>query len=726
MYEVYSRCGNCELSYGTEFESARYGIVTTTQDLMHHSRALISFLAAALVLQAPALAQVGEGPAKPAGTLLLPIAPKLEEDPSADVPGNNTVLLPLTPKIDEGVLPADKDARRKAKPQTAQSSRSGEPMRLASLTPYPQVETPQGPTRPAAQANISAETGDDAAAAGDVPAGDESLLKGTVQITADDTEYDQDKNTFLGTGNAVAIIGGQDSKLQADSILYDENNNTIDARGDVKILRSGQLTTGSAFKFKVDSDEYLVTDANTELHGTTVISRSARGGKQGVLFRNGNFTLEKPFHITTNAAYGPMSFAEQVGEETAHPDAYVTQHPSYRITGRRMVLERYKEDQNLTVYGGRMVFGKFYIPLGTFVANAATGNTRVIFPITPLVGNNMMVGGTNIGPQFNYAVGKTGAFSWAPLIQYGGNTTLGGSTVSNSGKLGAGFKVGYSNDEFSTHLAYGSVTNLMVADMKWRITKKTFFQSGVNRFLNNGMFGMQRARLLAEVVNNQGFGNIPYISFLNFRTSAGWAQDDPALLSLSGSQYSQLFNQTHTGKVSAYRVQEQITAATHPIFAVGNQQYGAQLQLSGGVSARAYSTGDYQLIGQAGPVLTTKLGRVRFRTGYNQAAVRGQSPFVFDEFIQGTSSTYLQGDVKITKWLTLGGSLGYNLTDKMLYQKAVTAAIGPEDFKVMFMQDFITGYQRFGFNLLYGQPVNFNNLLIKNSADAGQLGTGRI
>ena len=90
-----------------------------------------------------------------------------------------------------------------------------------------------------------------------------SLLKGTVQIVADDTEYDQEKNTFLGTGNAVAVIAGQNSKLEADTILYDQTSQTIDARGNVKIVRDGQLTTGSSFKFNIDSDEYLITNPDT-------------------------------------------------------------------------------------------------------------------------------------------------------------------------------------------------------------------------------------------------------------------------------------------------------------------------------------------------------------------------------------------------------------------------------------------------------------------------------
>src|SRR5262249_10524785 len=70
---------------------------------------------------------------------------------------------------------------------------------------------------------------------------DDKTLKATVEITADDTEFDQDKNTFLGTGNAVALIAGQNSRLEADMILYDQNTQTIDARGNVKIVRQGQL-----------------------------------------------------------------------------------------------------------------------------------------------------------------------------------------------------------------------------------------------------------------------------------------------------------------------------------------------------------------------------------------------------------------------------------------------------------------------------------------------------
>ena len=144
---------------------------------------------------------------------------------------------------------------------------------------------------------------------------EKTTLKGTIQIVADDTEFDQDKNTFLGTGNAIALIGGQNSKLQADSILYDQNNQMIDARGNVSILRNGQLTTGSSFKFNVTSDEYLITQPETMIDATQVIARKSIGTKTGLAFKEGTMSVPVPFFMAKNFYAGPMSYREDVMAE---------------------------------------------------------------------------------------------------------------------------------------------------------------------------------------------------------------------------------------------------------------------------------------------------------------------------------------------------------------------------------------------------------------------------
>jgi len=118
-----------------------------------------------------------------------------------------------------------------------------------------------------------------------VRAGELSIPKGIIQIVADSTGYDQDKNTFVCTGHAIAAIGGQNSRLEADTISYDQARETIDARGNVKILRNGQLTTGSSFRFKASSDEYLVTNPDVKVDGVQINVRTANGVTEGSIIK---------------------------------------------------------------------------------------------------------------------------------------------------------------------------------------------------------------------------------------------------------------------------------------------------------------------------------------------------------------------------------------------------------------------------------------------------------
>src|SRR5262249_7254125 len=160
---------------------------------------------------------------------------------------------------------------------------------------------------------------------------------------ADDTEYDQEKNTFLGTGNAVVLIAGEDSKLEADTILYDQNSQIIDARGNVRIYRNGQLTTGSAFRFKVTSDEYLITSPDTEVQGSTIIARKGMGNKTGMAFEKGTIQMPDPIQINSNSGTGPISAMEEASDRRLHPDAYIPSKPSYTFKARKMIYERYKD-----------------------------------------------------------------------------------------------------------------------------------------------------------------------------------------------------------------------------------------------------------------------------------------------------------------------------------------------------------------------------------------------
>jgi hypothetical protein len=381
-----------------------------------------------------------------------------------------------------------------------------------------------------------------------------------------------------------------------------------------------------------------------------------------------------------------------------------------------MVYEKYKESGNLTVFGGRFTMGKLSIKLPKFVTTV--GQESVVFPVTPYIGNNLMSGGLNFGPNFHRSLGKFGVLSYAPLIQLGGQNI---ESTSTSG-IGVGAQIGLRNQRLQANLAYGSNSDLLVGDLRYKISRTMKFQAGINRYLEDGLYGYRRAQAIAEVIDNRGTNKIPFLANLNFRTSGGWARDNPQLLNLTPS-YAELFTQpTTTQTTSAFRLQEHISASTHPLFKLGNEKYGLSSNLSGGLGLRYYSTGDAMAMAQVGPNLEVFADRLKMRLGYTQSAVRGESPFVFDEFIQGSRSAYVSGAFKLNNYVTLGGSVGYNLVDRLAYSRTLSAAIGPEDFKIFLTRDFISGNQRFGFDVLIGNRIPFQRLILKGAPDHGQLG----
>jgi hypothetical protein len=638
----------------------------------------------------------------------------------SDSPGG-TLLLPLTPKLD--TTPSDT-----APDTTKKSAKNDEVGDIKTVAPQEPDGPPLLPNQVLKTApdkfSVEVDVEDDDPAMAET-INEDTTLKGTIQIVADDTEFDQEKNTFLGTGNAVAIIGGQNSKLEADMILYDQANEEIDARGNVRITRDGQVTTGSAFKFKVNRDEYLITNPDTEINGATIVARKGYGTDEGIAFRKGTLTMPDPIYFQRNTLIGPIGYAAEVQQKMAHPDAYMPAKPSFKFKARKMVYEKYKTDGgNLTVFGGKMQMGSFDVPVPKFTANISKEENTVVFPIAPQLTNNLQIGGMHIGPKFSNAIGKKGILSWSPMVQLGGRN-LDGSRATADGASGIGLsgRVSYEGKRAKFNLAAGSVNHLMVGDATYNIRKGFKFNAGINRFMEDGMYGYRRPRLAAELVDNHMISKVPFLSAVKFRTSAGAYQDNPQLINLN-PQYAELFggNQTSTVFNSAFKVQEQITAVTHPLFNVGNDKFGVKSYIFGGVSARGYSTGDKGALGQLGPIVDLRLNRARLQASYTQSKVGGSTPFVFDQFIQGQRSCSLFGDIKVSKYLTIGGGLGYNLNNKLFYQKSISAAIGPEDFKVMVSRDMIRGMNRLGFDLLYGAPVPFDKLVLKGGPDHGQLG----
>jgi len=94
------------------------------------------------------------------------------------------------------------------------------------------------------------------------------------QITGDRTERKAHGKILRAYEHAEGQIIGQDAKIEADTIAFDEKTRIVEASGHVRIIRNSKVTTGAQFKFKVDSNEYLVTQPGIHVTGSKLICRN--------------------------------------------------------------------------------------------------------------------------------------------------------------------------------------------------------------------------------------------------------------------------------------------------------------------------------------------------------------------------------------------------------------------------------------------------------------------
>lgn len=105
------------------------------------------------------------------------------------------------------------------------------------------------------------------------PAANAALEPGTLQIVARYATGSPARHTYMAMGKAVVFVEGQDAKLEADQVFYDDRTQILEARGHVRITRSGRLAKESSesLKFKVDAPEYLLTESVGQIIGPKMV-----------------------------------------------------------------------------------------------------------------------------------------------------------------------------------------------------------------------------------------------------------------------------------------------------------------------------------------------------------------------------------------------------------------------------------------------------------------------
>ncbi|MBU6452912.1 MAG: hypothetical protein KGS72_14090 [Cyanobacteria bacterium REEB67] len=123
--------------------------------------------------------------------------------------------------------------------------------------------------------NLHVLTIEKTAAQKDIPAEtpDRSKIYKEWSISANKVEVSADTERVIAHGSVRVAVKDQNSILFADDVVYDCVTGIVEALGHVAIVRNNERTEGARFKFKINSDEYLLTQGDIYVGRPKTISR---------------------------------------------------------------------------------------------------------------------------------------------------------------------------------------------------------------------------------------------------------------------------------------------------------------------------------------------------------------------------------------------------------------------------------------------------------------------
>jgi lipopolysaccharide export system protein LptA len=543
-----------------------------------------------------------------------------------------------------------------------------------------------------------------------------------VDIVADEISYNQETSFYLAQGQAEAILTEKNATLFADKITYDNNTELLEAFGNVKIVQGANQTYGSYASFKIDSGKYQLDEPRIFIPGikikarvvdSTYYDKSDKANKKknnDLVLKNGVISLDQPIAIYSYAADARTHYSKDIirynrTRSIDWNDLSDKSHFNYKA--KEIFVDNTRKTNNLRIKGARIKVGEhFSIPCPVHITTSVGDGADTRFK-GPVIGNRERIGGFALGPRF-YHETKPGIFSFVPIIQLGNGPAFGGGGIASFNTPG---------DTTALMIGYGSLYNRVIGSAHQEIIgKKLQANVLVNQFQTDNVFGSSQVGQLYELASDFRLF-FPFIDEkgMRVRFSGDWAKDNIELF--SAQRREDLSFEREEGKPreehSGFKTEVQTSFYTEPVARYGNELYNASLRGRGQGALRFYDTGDFMSIARFGPALEARVDNFSFEVDYLFAAIAGESPFLYDQFFDGNQSFVFDGDYKVNQWFSIGTSMTYNVDRSRVVRNEVRTEVGPQDFKVRLSYDTILNQVNLGFNMLFGDPVAFDQMRIR-------------
>lgn len=517
-----------------------------------------------------------------------------------------------------------------------------------------------------------------------------------VDIISDQLEYFQDSDSFVATGKAKVLITEENAELIADKIVYFQGKQYITAEGNVKITKDGRTILGTYAKVNLDSQSAMITNPQSVISKVRMQAKEANLYPEYIELTDGDAVVnQEDLDVNLSAGeYRPRELHSDIpGRGPVDVENKENKKPSYRIVAKEIELDRAKTVNNLIVKNASIYIGKVKIGRLPRLTLTVGEQAKAVEAMMPEVGFDKTIGGIYFGPSLTLDLPKNSVLRLSPVFSAAGREHV----------VGGGGIVRFRSGINKTDFAYTTTGNRIVLDGEQKLYKDTTkIKYTINEYPDDGFLGtgFYRPLYLAELVDERKLGKVLNHNFYS-RGSAGIARDvndgiATARLQLQGSVISD-----------------------KPIL---HYKDNVEFRLESQFNLAYYGTGNKYAVVRGGPRVDWKVWRLDLTTTYLQAGVWGSTPFVFDEFIRGTSNLIVAGDFKLCKFLSVGNLRSLNLRKDGVDPSFTTenqfyARVGPEDFKFRVGYDLERKRSTFGIDLLLGSgrsALKFDKMKILN------------
>lgn len=528
----------------------------------------------------------------------------------------------------------------------------------------------------------------------------------------DDVNYDPESGSFIIQGSAQLNISDQGINLSADRIEYLPKESKLKALGNVLVNGKGQLTFSKNLEINLNNNDTYLDGVRTETPLASII------GKEGFIrtnktsryaqYKDGNFKSSIPVRLGGSPLGNFQSYRLIQNYEDMQNNV-LGENQSYSIKANNITYHPDRIQNNLIIRGASLKFKDipFKLPIPFYIMTAGDSSQQM-FGLT--MGNNPRTGAGdfNLGPKLSFVLGNPKnkrALAISPFVQTGSS-------------LGYGGMMQYTDTRNNAMLGYGTSKKRGLAEIKTALTPHNNLVYGWNSYIEGGIT-KQYAQLndkrtikipfIGGLLVNNGINSFADFSFINDSQNLRNAENNR----LSKLQKDSLGENNFSDKLG-FRLQESFSFSTKPIFEIGTAKYNAALRLDSLSSARLYTTGDYNLFTSFAPMVRVHGNKFTdFELGYQQLLPMGQSPFGFDQVIQGQQSFIGNGDFNLSKWFSIGGGGIYSISRSDWVSQQIRITAGPEDFKLSVGFDPVRKQFNFSFNLMFNDKIDYRKFSYK-------------